>query len=134
LNIVPDGAIRQDALTAQEIPEEIEPSAVPTTESSFGTEEPKAAAKTVKTDKTSVEAEKRKEPKPAVNEKKTPAGAGKKGAGQKTAALRPGNFENRTPASIAEKRTGVLPPGRRLAGSGAFPYIKISGAGIDRKT
>lgn len=81
LNVIPDATIRQDVLTAEDIPSEIEPDAAGNNEKVKNSES--KIAKNEKSDKNSADTEK-KDLKETKKENKTPD---KKGTKQKTAAL-----------------------------------------------
>jgi cell division protein FtsI (penicillin-binding protein 3) len=81
LNVAPDANVRQDTLTAEEIPSEIEPS------SAAKTEKPKNEKSADKSDKKSADTEKPKDLKETNKESKPSNNSDKKGAKQKTAAL-----------------------------------------------
>ncbi len=81
LNVAPDANVRQENLTAEEIPSEIEPN------SAIKNEKPKNEKTAEKTDKKSADTEKPKELKETKKETKPSNNSDKKGAKQKTADL-----------------------------------------------
>jgi membrane peptidoglycan carboxypeptidase len=89
LNVAPDAAIRQDALTAEEIPSEIDPDA-------------EKSAKEGKPDKKSAAPEKSKDLKELKKENKTPD---KKGARTNAAALIDGMPKNKSSGAWKEEKT-----------------------------
>jgi hypothetical protein len=86
LEVVPDAEIRPDVLRAEDIPSEIEPSAVPVNEMISGENETPIPAKNDEIGKKAADTEKPKEPAPPKKENARPTGD-KKSVRQKTAAL-----------------------------------------------
>jgi len=97
LNVVPDANIRQETLTADDIPSEIEPNSAGKTES-------EKTAKNEKADKKSADAEKPKDLKEPKKENKPPSD-NKKGAKQKTAALMIEIPKNKSSGAREEEKT-----------------------------
>lgn len=91
LNVIPDANIRQEVLTAEDIPSEtdsLSEKIADTKNSSEKSEKSVKSDKSDKIDKKSVENEKTKELKEPKKENKPPASNDKKGLKQKTAAVR----------------------------------------------
>jgi cell division protein FtsI (penicillin-binding protein 3) len=97
LNVVPDANIRQETLTADDIPSEIEPN-------SAGKTEAEKTAKNEKSDKKSVDTEKPKDLKETKKDAKPPSD-NKKGAKQKTAALINEIPKNKSSGAREEEKT-----------------------------
>jgi cell division protein FtsI (penicillin-binding protein 3) len=136
MNVVPDAGIRQETLTAQELPAEIEPSAVPTAEDAVN--DPRPASE--KSDKKSVESDRRKESRPAkkAEKKMPPPPAGdQKGTRPKTAALigrkAAADARDRLAATSAAAQAAAFKPSAGRDGPRP-PARKLSEVRIDRKT
>jgi cell division protein FtsI/penicillin-binding protein 2 len=97
LNVVPDANIRQETLTADDIPSEIAPD-------SAGKNEAEKTAKNEKSDKKSADTEKPKDLKETKKENKPPSD-NKKGARQKTAALINEIPKNKSSGARKEEKT-----------------------------
>lgn len=92
MNVIPDGTIQQDALTADTIPSEIEPSSI-------------TKNKSEKNDKKSTENENSKELKETKKAEKTPNSNSKKGAKQKTADLKTEKPKNKSSGERTKSET-----------------------------
>ncbi len=100
LTVAPDGNIRQENLTATEIPSEIEPRSAVKNKNEKDSEK---TDKPDKADKKSVDTEKTKELKDRKKEEKPPPNSEKKGAKQKTADLTIEKPKNKSSGERREK-------------------------------